>query len=87
MSFVSVIIPNYNHAPFLKERIDSVLQQTYTDFEVIILDDCSTDNSKEIIETYRMHPKVVHIEYNVVNSGSTFKQWKKGIDLTKGEWI
>lgn len=87
MSFVSVIIPNYNHAPFLKERIDSVLQQTYTDFEVIILDDCSTDNSKEIIETYWEHPKVVHIEYNKHNSGSTFKQWKKGIDLAKGEWI
>lgn len=87
MSFVSVIIPNYNHAPFLKERIDSVLQQTYTDFEVIILDDCSTDNSKEIIETYRKHPKVVQIKYNKVNSGSTFKQWEKGINLARGEWI
>ena len=46
---VSVIIPNYRHALYLKERIDSVLEQTYRDFEVIILDDCSPDDSREII--------------------------------------
>lgn len=87
MPEVSVIIPNYNHAPFLKERIDSVLQQTYTDFEVIILDDKSSDNSKEIIEGYRGHQKISHIIYNEENSGSTFKQWIKGIELAKGNWI
>jgi glycosyltransferase involved in cell wall biosynthesis len=84
---VSVIIPNYNHAPYLKQRIDSVLDQTYQNYEVIILDDKSTDESLDIIETYRSHPKVVLIEYNEVNSGSTFRQWKKGLDLAKGEWI
>lgn len=87
MPLVSVIIPNYNHAPYLKQRIDSVLEQTFQDFEVIILDDCSPDNSREIIEQYRHHPKVVHIEYNTTNSGSPFKQWKKGIDLAKGKYI
>lgn len=87
MPQVSVIIPNYNHAPYLVQRIDSVLNQTFQDFEVIILDDCSPDNSREIIEQYRSHPKVVHIEYNTKNSGSTFKQWKKGIDLAQGEYI
>lgn len=81
MQFVSVIIPNYNHEPYLQKRIDSVLNQTYKYFEVIILDDCSTDNSKEIIEKYRSNNKIVHIEYNYENSGSTFKQWKKGLDL------
>ena len=84
---VSVIIPNYNHAPFLKERIDSVLNQSFDNFEVIILDDKSTDHSKEVIESYRNHEKVVHIEYNSQNSGSTFKQWDKGLKLAKGEWI
>ena len=54
---ISVIIPNYNHAVFLKERIESVLNQTYTNFELIILDDCSTDNSRDIIEFYRQHHK------------------------------
>lgn len=84
---VSVIIPNYNHAPYLKKRIDSVLNQTFEDFELIILDDCSTDNSRDIIEVYRTHPKVSHIIYNEKNSGSTFKQWEKGLDLAKGEFV
>lgn len=39
MPKVSVIIPNYNHAPYLQRRIESLLNQTYTDFEVILLDD------------------------------------------------
>ncbi len=52
MPKVSVIIPNFNHAPYLKRRIDSVLNQTFQDFEVILLDDCSTDNSVEILNGY-----------------------------------
>ncbi len=84
---VSVIIPNYNHAPFLKERIDSVINQHYDNFEVIILDDCSKDNSREVIEQYRNHPKVKHIIYNEANSGSTFIQWHKGFRLAEGEYI
>lgn len=87
MPEVSVIIPNYNHASFLRQRIDSVLNQTYQDFEVIILDDCSTDNSRVIIEAYRTHPKVSHVIYNHSNSGSTFKQWNKGAKLAKGNYI
>ncbi|MDV2446928.1 glycosyltransferase [Elizabethkingia anophelis] len=87
MPKVSVIIPNYNHSAFLVERIESVLNQSYGDFEVIILDDCSKDNSVEIIEKYRTHPKISHIVFNQINSGSTFQQWKKGIALAKGEWI
>lgn len=86
---VSVIIPNYNHALFLKERIDSVLNQTFGEYEVIILDDHSSDNSREVIERYRYHPLISHIVYNDENSGSTFRQWEKGINLAKGEiiWI
>lgn len=84
---VSVIIPNYNHSLFLKLRIDSVLNQSYHDIEVIILDDCSKDNSQSIIEQYRQHPKVSHIIFNENNSGSTFRQWNKGISLARGEWI
>lgn len=83
----SVIIPNYNHSKFLRQRLDSVLEQTYGDFEVIILDDNSQDNSREIIESYRTHEKIAHIEYNNENSGSPFLQWKKGAELAKGDWI
>ena len=86
---VSVIIPNYNHAKFLDERIQSVLNQTYQNFEVIILDDKSTDNSVELINNYRDNPHVSHVVVNEENSGSTFKQWHKGFGLAKGEiiWI
>jgi glycosyltransferase involved in cell wall biosynthesis len=84
---VSVIIPNWNHAAYLQQRIESVLEQTYKNFELIILDDCSTDNSREIIERYREDIRVSHIVYNEINSGSPFKQWQKGIDLAKGDYI
>ena len=84
---VSVIIPNYNHAKYLDERINSVLNQTCQNFEIIILDDCSSDNSKSVIEKYRSNPHVSHINYNEVNSGSTFEQWHKGFELAKGELI
>lgn len=87
MPTVSVIIPNFNHAAFLKQRIDSVLNQTYQDFEVIILDDASTDNSRSIIEAYRQNLKISHIILNESNSGSTFMQWKTGIELAKGKYI
>lgn len=86
---VSIIIPNYNHARFLDERMQSVLGQTYQNFEVIILDDRSTDNSREVIEKYRSNPKVRKILFNDTNSGSPFRQWKKGMELASGEivWI
>jgi glycosyltransferase involved in cell wall biosynthesis len=87
MPKVSVIIPNYNHASFLTERIESVLAQTFQDFELIIMDDQSTDHSKTIIEQYKSHPKVSQIVFNEKNTGSTFKQWEKGILLAQGKYI
>lgn len=84
---VSVIIPNYNHAAFLHERLDSVINQTYTNFEIIILDDASTDASKEVIEKYQINPKVTQAKFNTKNSGSPFLQWIKGIELAKGKYI
>ncbi len=86
---ISVIIPNYNHSKFLEERIQSVLNQTFQDFELILLDDCSPDNgaSKAIFEKFRSNEHVSHIVYNEHNSGSTFKQWHKGFELAKGNLI
>lgn len=87
MAKVSVIVPNYNHARFLQDRLESIFAQTYTDYEVIILDDCSADGSREIIEGYRSHPKVAKIIYNNQNSGSPFKQWNKGVAVAAGEYV
>lgn len=87
MPKVSVIIPNYNHARFLEQRIESVLHQTFQDFEIIFLDDASTDDSKEVFSKYINHPKISQAIFNEANSNSTFKQWNKGIDLAAGEYI
>lgn len=86
MLSVSVIVPNYNHARYLRQRINSVLEQTYQDFEVILLDDCSTDDSQSILREYADDPRI-RIEFNAVNSGSTFKQWNKGVRLARGEYV
>lgn len=87
MPKVSVVVPNYNHERFLRARIESVLNQSYKDFEVIILDDCSTDNSREIIQQYEDNPHVAHMVFNRENSGSPFKQWNKGVRLAQGQYI
>lgn len=84
---VSVIVPNYCHAPYLRERINSILNQTYQDFELILLDDCSTDNSREVLESYRNREHVSHIVINEQNTGNTFLQWEKGLLLAKGEYV
>ncbi|MDC8000590.1 glycosyltransferase family 2 protein [Aequorivita todarodis] len=84
---VSILIPNYNHKSYLQQRLDTVFGQTFQDFEVILLDDASIDGSQEILESYRNHPKVAHLIINSHNSGSPFKQWQKGIDLAKGEYV
>lgn len=84
---VSIVIPNYNHAAYLQERIESILAQTYQQFELLLLDDCSTDDSVKVLNRYRGHPKVSQVVINEINSGSTFKQWAKGIELARGEWV
>jgi glycosyltransferase involved in cell wall biosynthesis len=86
MPAVSVIVPNYNHARFLRRRIDTILGQTFKDFELILLDDCSTDDSRTILKHYAASP-CVRIEFNEVNSGSAFKQWNKGVRLATGKYV
>lgn len=84
---ISVIVPNYNHLKFLPERLDSIFNQTFQEFEVILLDDCSSDGSWEYLKSFEDHPKVTYCIRNEVNSGSPFAQWKRGLDLAKFEWI
>ena len=86
-ALISVIVPNYNHEKFLEKRLESVFNQTYSNFEVILLDDFSTDNSREILSKYSQDERVSHCIFNETNSGNTFAQWEKGISLAKGEFI
>lgn len=85
--FVSVIIPNYNHARFLSQRFESILNQTYDNFEIIILDDKSNDNSIDVINRYKDNSKISKIIINEENSGSPFIQWEKGFNYANGELI
>lgn len=81
---VSVIVPNYNHASYLKERLDSIYQQTYQNIEVILLDDFSSDNSVEILKQYaKKYPHKTRLVVNEQNSGRVFRQWNKGLALAK----
>lgn len=86
-NLVSVIVPNYNHAQYLDIRLKSILAQTYTDFEIIILDDNSIDNSKEIIKRYEKDVHISHIICNKTNSSSPFIQWNRGFQYAKGDLI
>jgi glycosyltransferase involved in cell wall biosynthesis len=86
MPKVSVIIPNYNHARYLRQRIQSVLDQTFQDFDLTYLDDASSDESNAIFAEFEPQPRIKAI-YNDRNSGSPFKQWNKGIRATEGEYV
>lgn len=82
---ISVIMSNYNTAEeYLREAIESVLNQTYSNFEFIIVDDCSTDNSLEIIKSYR-DPRIIIIE-NEENLGLT-KSINRAVRIAKGEFL
>lgn len=88
--YVTVIVPNYNHSEYLKERLDSIYNQSYQDVQVILMDDVSSDNSREILDSYANQFKDQTIRlYNDMNSGSVFLQWKKGIETANSDiiWI
>jgi glycosyltransferase involved in cell wall biosynthesis len=72
MPKVSVILSSYNHEKFISRAIESVLNQTFKDFELNIWDDCSTDNSYEIIKSYALKDKRIKIEQSKVNSATAF---------------
>lgn len=87
---ISVVIPNYNYEKYLLERLYSVLNQKIKIDEVIILDDCSSDNSRKLIdELIKRLSKYINISkvYNEKNSGSAFKQWQKGFNLANSDYV
>ena len=87
MPKVSIIVPNYNYRKYLPQRLQSIFEQTFTDYEVILLDDCSTDGSRQYLQQFASHPKVSHLILGETNTGNPFVQWEKGIALAQGEYI
>jgi glycosyltransferase involved in cell wall biosynthesis len=79
---VSIIIPTYNRAGFIARAIDSALAQTYTDYEIIVVDDGSTDNTKEVLKPYENKIQYIYEE----NSGSSAAR-NTGIRAAKGKWL
>lgn len=83
---ISVLMSVYNGLPYLTESIESILAQTYKDFEFIIIDDCSNDGSYKVIEEYAKNDSRIKIIQNKERAGLG-ANLKKGVDIAKGEWI
>ncbi len=81
---ISVVMPVYNGEKYLREAIDSILNQTFTDFELLIINDGSSDSTEKIIQSYH-DDRIVYIK-NEQNLG-LIKTLNKGLDLAKGEFI
>jgi len=88
MPCVSIIVPNYNHARHLPERLRSIASQSFRDSEIILLDDASTDNSRQILEDFATRAGA-RCDFSETNSGSPFRQWNRGVGQARGElvWI
>jgi glycosyltransferase involved in cell wall biosynthesis len=84
MPKLTVLMPVYNARQFLNEAIESILSQTFTDFEFIIIDDCSTDDSAAIILSYK--DSRIRFYKNEMNMGIS-KTLNRGIELSETEWI
>ena len=89
---VSIIIPMYNAERYIGACLDSILAQTFTDFEVIVVDDCSTDNSRAVVESYMQKFNVdkadkLQLLYSEKNSGAPGIPNNKGLSVSRGEYI
>lgn len=83
---VSIITPNYNSEKFIRQTIESVMAQTYTEWELIIVDDFSTDNSLDIIQSYQVKDSRIKLHKNNKNLGIA-KTRNNGIEIAKGRFI
>lgn len=81
---VSIIMPSYNTGKFIKETINSVIAQTYSNWELIIVDDCSTDNTDEIVKSINDN-RIIYLK-NETNSGAAISR-NKALREAKGRWI
>ena len=82
---VGIVLPSYNKEDYLEETINSIIQQTFNDWELIIIDNCSTDNSKKIIENYSERKQITSI-FLKRNMGVSFSR-NLGIRILNSEYI
>ena len=82
--FVSIVIPTYNHANFLGKALESVITQTFTNWEAIVVDNQSTDHTSQVISKFNDH-RIKYIK--ISNYGIIAKSRNLGINVAKGEWI
>ncbi|RYF88859.1 MAG: glycosyltransferase family 2 protein, partial [Chitinophagaceae bacterium] len=82
---VSVLVPTYNYAHYLPETLRSALEQTFTDFELVVVDNCSTDNTAELMATYKDDPRVIY-HRNDANIGIV-GNFNRCLELARGEYI
>lgn len=82
---VSIIMPSYNTGRFMRDTIESVLAQSYTNWELIIVDDCSTDDTDQIVEQYLTDNRITYIK-NETNSGAALSR-NRALREAKGKWI
>jgi len=83
---VSIIMPTYNCASFIKESVESVLAQTYTNWELIIVDDCSKDNTREVLAPYLA--KYPHVHYTCLEkNGGPATARSKALQQVKGDYV
>lgn len=82
---VSIIMPSYNTVSFIAESIQSVLAQSYKDWELIIVDDCSSDNTDEVVKPYLRDERIKYLK-NEKNSGAAVSR-NRALREAKGKWI
>lgn len=85
-NLVSIITPNYNCGRFIAQTIESVLAQTHTEWEMLIVDDCSTDDSVQVAERYAANDARIRVIKNETNCGAAVSR-NKAIELARGEFI
>ena len=82
---ISVVVPNYNYGRYLRQRLTSIRAQTYPIFEIIVLDDASTDDSLAVLDALALEMQELRVVRNDRNGGSAIKQWARGVREAKGD--
>ncbi|MDE4175244.1 glycosyltransferase [Phaeobacter sp. PT47_59] len=84
---VSVVLPNYNYEDYLPQRLDSITAQSFQDFELILLDDASSDGSPQLLKAFAETRAGTRTALSTENSGSPFAQWLRGMEMAEAEIV